>query len=109
MEASALTTIHVPTPLSHNLNCTVLLLFLSTEHTNGDGDYTSSLLGILVMQDVHLGLLVALLPALAGQKNVALAKKNSGAVRVILTGHDNANDSGTTYLTSELFSNWFML
>lgn len=63
------------------------------EHTNGDGDYTSSLLGILVMQDVHLGLLVALLPALAGQKNVALAKKNSGAVHVILSGHDNANDS----------------
>ena len=46
------------------------------------------------MQDVHLGLLVALLPALAGQKNVALAKKNSGAVHVILSGHDNANDSG---------------
>ena len=70
---------------------------MSTEHTNGDGDYTSSLLGILVMQDVHLGLLVALLPALAGQKNVALAKKNSGAVHVILTGHDNADDTGTTY------------
>jgi len=88
-----------PTPPSHNLNCTVLLLFLPTEHTNGDGDYTSSLLGILVMQDVHLGLLVALLPALAGRKNVAPAKVNSGAVYGILSGHDNANDSGTKYVT----------
>ena len=90
-----------PTPIhvSHDLNHTVLLLFLSTEHTNGDGDYTSSLLGILVMQDVHLGLLVALLPALAGRKNVASAKANSGAVHGILSGHDNANDSGTKYLT----------
>lgn len=69
------------------------------EHTNGDGDYTSSLLGILVMQDVHLGLLVALLPALAGRKNVAPAKVNSGAVHGILSGHDNANDSGTKYVT----------
>jgi len=72
---------------------------LSTEHTNGDGDYTSSLLGILVMQDVHLGLLVALLPALAGRKNVAPAKTNSGAVHGLLSGHDNANDSGMKYLT----------
>ena len=84
------------------MNCTVLLLFLSIEHTNGDGDYTSSLLGILVMQDVHLGLLVALLPTLAGQKNVGLAKKNTGAVHAILSGHDNANDSGTTCTVDNL-------
>ena len=47
------------------------------------------------MQDVHLGLLVALLPALAGRKNVAPAKAISG-------GHDSANDSGTKYLTCGL-------
>lgn len=75
-----------------------------TEHTNGDGDYTSSLLGILVMQDVHLGLLVALLPALAGRKSAALAKANSGAVHGVLGGHDDANTSnpGTKYLIQSL-------
>lgn len=76
---------------------------MSTEHTNGDGDYTSSLLGILVMQDVHLGLLVALLPALAGRRGVAPAKANSGAVHSLLSGHDNANP-GTKYLTCALIS-----
>ena len=76
----------------------------STEHTNGDGDYTSSLLGILVMQDVHLGLLVALLPALAGRKSAAPVKANSGAVHGVLGGHDDANNSnpGTKYLIQGL-------
>lgn len=69
-----------------------VFIFSLTEHTNGDGDYTSSLLGILVMQDVHLGLLVALLPALAGRRGAASAKVNSG--------HGNANSSGTNlYVT----------
>ncbi|KAK2573397.1 Transmembrane and coiled-coil domain-containing protein 3 [Acropora cervicornis] len=73
----------------------------SKEHTNGDGDYTSSLLGILVMQDVHLGLLVALLPGLAGQRNVAKAKGNSAAVvHGILNGLDQRVD--TDELTSTL-------
>lgn len=73
----------------------------SKEHTNGDGDYTSSLLGILVMQDVHLGLLVALLPGLAGQRNVAKAKGNSASVvHGILNGLDQRVD--TDELTSTL-------
>ena len=52
------------------------------------------------MQDVHLGLLVALLPALAGRKGAAPAKANSGVVHGMLGGHDNANNSnpGTKYL-----------
>ena len=68
-----------------------------TEHSNGDGDYTSSLLGILVMQDVHLGLLVALLPALAGHNGATSARANTGAVHNIISGHDNANNSGKKY------------
>ncbi|XP_073255813.1 transmembrane and coiled-coil domain-containing protein 3-like [Porites lutea] len=63
------------------------------EHTNGNGDYTSSLLGILVMQDVHLGLLVALLPAIAGRKGVAPSKGNTGVVHNILNGLENESDS----------------
>lgn len=55
------------------------------------------------MQDVHLGLLVALLPALAGRRGVAPAKANSGAVHSLLSGHDNANP-GTKYLTCALIS-----
>lgn len=67
---------------------------LLSEHTNGNGDYTSSLLGILVMQDVHLGLLVALLPAIAGRKGVAPSKGNTGVVHNILNGLENESDSG---------------
>jgi len=63
------------------------------EHSNGDGDYTSSLLGILVMQDVQLGLLVALLPALAGRRGATPPKGNSGVVHGILNGFDNGNHS----------------
>ena len=47
------------------------------------------------MQDVHLGLLVALLPGLAGRKNVAQAKGNSASmVHGILSGLDSAAYSG---------------
>ena len=67
---------------------------LLPEHTNGNGDYTSSLLGILVMQDVHLGLLVALLPAIAGQKGMAPSKGNTGVVHNILNGLEKESDSG---------------
>ena len=86
-------------------------MFLSTEHTNGDGDYTSSLLGILVMQDVHLGLLVALLPALAGRKGAASAKANGGAVHSMLSGHDNANTSnpGTKYLSYSYYNRAYFM
>ena len=73
------------------LKCSFCLL---PEHTNGNGDYTSSLLGILVMQDVHLGLLVALLPAIAGQKSVAPSKGNTGVVHNILNGLERESDSG---------------
>lgn len=76
--------------------------YTSKEHTNGNGDYTSSLLGILVMQDVHLGLLVALLPGLAGRRNVAQAKGNSASiVHGILNGLDSAAYSDE--LTSTLW------
>lgn len=68
-----------------------MMLFSYVEHTNGDGDYTSSLLGILVMQDVHLGLLVALLHALAGHGKSANAKTSIGAVHNIISGHDHGN------------------
>ena len=66
-------------------------MFSYAEHTNGDGDYTSSLLGILVMQDVHLGLLVALLPALAGHGKSPNAKASTGAVHNIISGRDHGN------------------
>ena len=72
-------------------------LHLSTEHTNGDGDYTSSLLGILVMQDVHLGLLVALLPALAGGRGVTQGKGSSGVVHGFLNGLDSSDNSGNFF------------
>ena len=75
-------------PLS---KCSFCLL---PEHTNGNGDYTSSLLGILVMQDVHLGLLVALLPAIAGRKGMAPSKGNTGVVHNILNGLEKESDSG---------------
>ena len=74
---------------------------LLTEHSNGDGDYTSSLLGILVMQDVQLGLLVALLPALAGRRGATPPKGNSGVVHGILNGFDNGNHSGSQLLSNE--------
>ena len=73
-------------------------LCLSTEHTNGDGDYTSSLLGILVMQDVHLGLLVALLPALAGRTGVAQGKGSSGVVQGILNGLNSGDNTGNFFV-----------
>lgn len=78
------------------IKCSFCLL---PEHTNGNGDYTSSLLGILVMQDVHLGLLVALLPALAGQKGMAPSRSNAGVVHNILNGLEKENDSGNLGLT----------
>lgn len=47
------------------------------------------------MQDVHLGLLVALLPGLAGQRNVAKAKGNrASVVHGILNGLDQRVDTG---------------
>lgn len=46
------------------------------------------------MQDVHLGLLVALLPAIAGQKGVAPSKGNTGVVHNILNGLEKESDSG---------------
>ena len=46
------------------------------------------------MQDVHLGLLVALLPAIAGRKDVAPSKGNTGVVHNILNGLENESDSG---------------
>lgn len=75
----------------------------SKEHTNGDGDYTSSLLGILVMQDVHLGLLVALLPALAGHGKSANTKASTSAVHNIISGHDSGNSDDFTNTIVMLF------
>ncbi|XP_033096132.1 transmembrane and coiled-coil domain-containing protein 3-like isoform X2 [Anneissia japonica] len=56
-----------------SLSSTPLVVkFLGSAHKHGkaedieDPDYSSTLLGILVVQDVQLGLLVAILPALAG-------------------------------------------
>ena len=46
------------------------------------------------MQDVHLGLLVALLPAIAGQKGVAPSKGSTGVVHNILNGLEKESDSG---------------
>ena len=51
------------------------------------------------MQDVHLGLLVALLPALAGQKGMAPSRSNAGVVHNILNGLEKENDSGNLGLT----------
>ncbi|XP_048588748.1 transmembrane and coiled-coil domain-containing protein 3 [Nematostella vectensis] len=66
----------------------------SKEHTNGNHEYSSSLLGILVMQDVHLGLLVAILPALAGRKGSSPVKPNHGIMHNILHGKDHSNVTG---------------
>lgn len=49
------------------------------------------------MQDVHLGLLVALLPALAGRRGVAQGKGSSGVVHGFLNGLDSANNSGNFF------------
>lgn len=49
------------------------------------------------MQDVHLGLLVALLPALAGQRAAASVKGGSGVVQGILSGLDNGSASGIVH------------
>lgn len=55
-------------------------------HTNGD-DYASPLLGILVMQDVHLGFLIAILPALAGHHGTRSARViKSGLVHDLFHG-----------------------
>lgn len=43
------------------------------------------------MQDVHLGLLVALLPALAGHGKSANTKASTIAVHNIISGHDSGN------------------
>ena len=50
------------------------------------------------MQDVHLGLLVALLPALAGQRAAASVKGGSGVVQGILNGLDNSSASGIVHV-----------
>ena len=49
------------------------------------------------MQDVHLGLLVALLPALAGRRGVAQGKGSSGVVHGFLNGLDSGDSSGTFF------------
>ncbi|XP_046852042.1 transmembrane and coiled-coil domain-containing protein 3-like isoform X2 [Xenia sp. Carnegie-2017] len=55
-------------------------------HTNGD-DYASPLLGILVMQDVHMGFLIAILPALAGHHGTRSARViKTGLVHNLLHG-----------------------
>ncbi|XP_028413313.1 transmembrane and coiled-coil domain-containing protein 3-like isoform X2 [Dendronephthya gigantea] len=55
-------------------------------HTNGD-DYAGPLLGILIMQDVHLGFLIAILPALAGHHGTRSARViKSGLVHDLLHG-----------------------
>lgn len=57
-----------------------------TDHTNGD-DYAGPLLGILVMQDVHLGFLIAILPALAGHHGTRSARIiKSGLIHDVLHG-----------------------
>ena len=53
------------------------------------------------MQDVHLGLLVALLPALAGHRGGAPAKSNNGVVHGILNGLDNGSGSGNLCLSTK--------
>ncbi|XP_071951694.1 transmembrane and coiled-coil domain-containing protein 3-like [Antedon mediterranea] len=59
-----------------SLSSTPLVVkFLGSTHKHGkaedkeDTDYSSTLLSILVVQDIQLGLLVAILPALAGANN----------------------------------------
>ena len=54
------------------------------------------------MQDVHLGLLVALLPALAGHGKSANTKASTSAVHNIISGHD----SGNSGKISDLFCSW---
>ena len=106
MGAECITTARASRVL-YSLDYEVQLHF--SEHTNGDGDYTSSLLGVLVMQDVHLGLLVALLPALAGQTSSGQGKTNSGMMFGILQTFDRANNTGIWYFYSKttlLVSDW---
>ncbi|CAB4006005.1 transmembrane and coiled-coil domain-containing 3-like, partial [Paramuricea clavata] len=55
-------------------------------HTNGD-DYAGPLLGILIMQDVHLGFLIAILPALAGHHGTRSARViKSGLIHDLVHG-----------------------
>jgi hypothetical protein len=62
------------------------LLIFFIDHTNGD-DYAGPLLGILIMQDVHLGFLIAILPALAGHHGTRSARViKSGLVHDLLHG-----------------------
>lgn len=59
---------------------------LLLDHTNGD-DYAGPLLGILIMQDVHLGFLIAILPALAGHHGTRSARViKSGLIHDMLHG-----------------------
>ncbi|XP_071798584.1 transmembrane and coiled-coil domain-containing protein 3-like [Asterias amurensis] len=79
-----------------SLSSTPLVVkFLSVGHPKADKEsaidvpefeYSSTLLGILVMQDVQLGLLVAMLPALAGVDTAAIVSK---------VGEKNAADAVT--------------
>ncbi|KXJ26172.1 transmembrane and coiled-coil domain-containing protein 3 [Exaiptasia diaphana] len=62
------------------------------EHTNGNHDYSSSLLGILVMQDVYLGLIVAILPALSGHIiTTPSSKVQHGIVHHIIHGSNTSH------------------
>ena len=70
----------------HKTFYTTIYWFSIIDHTNGD-DYASPLLGILVMQDVHLGFLIAILPALAGHHGTRSARViKSGLVHDLFHG-----------------------
>ena len=70
----------------HKTFYTTISWFSIIDHTNGD-DYASPLLGILVMQDVHLGFLIAILPALAGHHGTRSARViKSGLVHDLFHG-----------------------
>ena len=69
--------------VGHQLHFNMCLL---VDHTNGD-DYAGPLLGILIMQDVHLGFLIAILPALAGHHGTRSARViKSGLIHDMLHG-----------------------
>jgi len=69
-------------------------MFIPTEHTNGNYDYSSSLLGILVMQDVYLGLIVAILPALSGHIGATPSGKvHKGLVHHMIHGNKTTPDT----------------
>ena len=66
--------------------CLSSLILLISAIDVPEFEYSSTLLGILVMQDVQLGLLVAMLPALAGVDTAAIVSK---------VGEKNAADAVT--------------